>query len=123
MDIYYRRAKEEGYRVRSAYKLLQIDDKYNIFEGVQRVIDLCSAPGSWSQVVSKRPMEKGIKGTESDIRVISVDLQEMAPISGVHIMQGDITTKDTVDKMMEKFGGQKAELVICDGAPDSILAL
>ncbi len=47
-DIYYRKAKEEGYRARSAYKLLQIDEKFNIFEGVQRVIDLCAAPGSWS---------------------------------------------------------------------------
>jgi len=119
-DIYYRRAKEEGYRARSAYKLLQIDEKYDIFNGVEHVIDLCAAPGSWSQVISKRLADKGIKGTETDVRIISVDLQEMAPIPGVYIIQGDITTKETVNTILEKFKGQKAELVVCDGAPDSI---
>jgi tRNA (cytidine32/guanosine34-2'-O)-methyltransferase len=54
-DIYYRKAKEEGYRARSSYKLLQIDEEFKIFareKGIQRVIDLCAAPGSWSQVIS-----------------------------------------------------------------------
>ncbi|XP_028092307.1 putative tRNA (cytidine(32)/guanosine(34)-2'-O)-methyltransferase [Camellia sinensis] len=49
-DIYYRKAKEEGWRARSAFKLLQIDEEFNIFEGVKHVVDLCAAPGSWSQV-------------------------------------------------------------------------
>lgn len=49
-DIYYRKAKEEGWRARSAFKLLQIDEEFNIFDGVKRVVDLCAAPGSWSQV-------------------------------------------------------------------------
>ena len=88
---------------------------------MQRVIDLCAAPGSWSQVISKRLLDKGIRGTDKDVRVIAVDLQEMAPIAGVQIIQGDITTKETVAKMLDKFGGQKAELVVCDGAPDGIL--
>ncbi len=47
-DIYYRKAKEEGFRARSAYKLLQIDEEFKLFEGVERVVDLCAAPGSWS---------------------------------------------------------------------------
>jgi hypothetical protein len=49
-DIYYRKAKEEGWRARSAFKLLQIDEAFHIFDGVERVVDLCAAPGSWSQV-------------------------------------------------------------------------
>ncbi|EXB89940.1 rRNA methyltransferase 1-like protein [Morus notabilis] len=53
-DIYYRKAKEEGWRARSAFKLLQIDEEFNIFEGVKRVVDLCAAPGSWSQVLSQK---------------------------------------------------------------------
>ena len=54
-DIYYRRAKEEGWRARSAYKLLQIDEQYGLLkDGVTRVVDLCAAPGSWSQVLAKR---------------------------------------------------------------------
>ena len=53
-DIYYRRAKEEGWRARSAFKLLQIDEVFGIFDGVHRVVDLCAAPGSWSQVLSRQ---------------------------------------------------------------------
>jgi tRNA (cytidine32/guanosine34-2'-O)-methyltransferase len=49
-DIYYRLAKEMGYRARSAYKLLQLDEEFAIFAGVNRAVDLCAAPGSWSQV-------------------------------------------------------------------------
>ncbi|TKA61354.1 hypothetical protein B0A49_11572 [Cryomyces minteri] len=52
-DAYYRLAKEQGWRARSAYKLLQIDEEFNLFEGVTRVVDLCAAPGSWSQVLSR----------------------------------------------------------------------
>jgi tRNA (cytidine32/guanosine34-2'-O)-methyltransferase len=49
-DIYYRKAKEEGWRARSAFKLLQIDEVFDIFAGVRHAVDLCAAPGSWSQV-------------------------------------------------------------------------
>ncbi|ORY00153.1 FtsJ-like methyltransferase-domain-containing protein [Clohesyomyces aquaticus] len=59
-DAYYRLAKEEGWRARSAYKLLQLDEEFNLFEGVARVVDLCAAPGSWSQVLS-RVLIKGEK--------------------------------------------------------------
>ncbi|KAF1807971.1 uridine-2'-O--methyltransferase TRM7 [Eremomyces bilateralis CBS 781.70] len=52
-DIYYRLAKEQGWRARSAFKLLQLDEEFNLFEGVTRVVDLCAAPGSWSQVLSR----------------------------------------------------------------------
>ena len=53
-DVYYRLAKEEGWRARSAFKLLQINDEFQIFKDVKRVVDLCAAPGSWSQVLSKK---------------------------------------------------------------------
>ena len=117
-DIYYRKAKEEGYRARSAYKLLQINDEFNIFEGVTRAVDLCAAPGSWSQVLSNR-----LYGAEEDRgaavpRVVSVDLQEMAPIPGVGIVQGDITQTKTFEAVLAVFEGEKAELVVSDGAPD-----
>lgn len=59
-DAYYRLAKEEGWRARSAYKLLQLDEEFNLFEGITRVVDLCAAPGSWSQVLS-RVLIKGEK--------------------------------------------------------------
>src|SRR3954452_13820253 len=59
-DAYYRLAKEEGWRARSAYKLLQLDEEFDLFADVTRVVDLCAAPGSWSQVLS-RVLIKGEK--------------------------------------------------------------
>ncbi|KAL1869694.1 hypothetical protein VTK73DRAFT_3031 [Phialemonium thermophilum] len=59
-DAYYRLAKEQGWRARSAFKLLQLDEEFNLFENVTRVVDLCAAPGSWSQVLS-RVLIKGEK--------------------------------------------------------------
>lgn len=53
-DIYYRLAKEEGWRARSAFKLLQLDEEFDLFHDVTRAVDLCAAPGSWSQVLSQR---------------------------------------------------------------------
>lgn len=57
--MYYRKAKEDGYRARSAYKLLHIDELYSIFKGVERVIDICAAPGSWTQLISRRLKSMG----------------------------------------------------------------
>eukprot|EP01060_Flectonema_neradi_P013815 TRINITY_DN20539_c0_g1_i1.p1 TRINITY_DN20539_c0_g1~~TRINITY_DN20539_c0_g1_i1.p1 ORF type:complete len:287 (+),score=23.72 TRINITY_DN20539_c0_g1_i1:47-862(+) len=110
-DIYYRKAKEEGWRARSAYKLLQVDETFNVLEGVTRAVDLCAAPGSWSQVLSKR-----MEGRDG--KIVSVDLQEMAPISGVTIMQGDITEAGTANNIVSALGDQKADIVVSDGAPD-----
>ena len=128
-DVYYRKAKEEGYRARSAYKLLQIDTEMNIFEGVRRAVDLCAAPGSWSQVLSARlhgstgnkaptSTTSAAEDTDEDVRIVAVDLQEMAPIPGVDILQGDITTIETSSEVIRRLGNAKADIVVCDGAPD-----
>lgn len=58
-DIYYRKAKECGFRARSAFKLMQVDDEYSLFEGVERVVDLCAAPGSWCQVLASKLYKEG----------------------------------------------------------------
>eukprot|EP00798_Chlamydomonas_sp_ICE-L_P019256 gene19256-25888_t len=79
-DIYYRRAKEEGWRARSAFKLIQIDETFDLFKGVQH------AP--------------------------------MAPIEGVQLIQGDITSEVTAKQVISHFEGHHADLVVCDGAPD-----
>lgn len=89
-DVYYRLAKEGGWRARSAFKLLQINEQFNIFEGVKRVVDLCAAPGSWSQVLSRKLIEER-EGDTSDVKIVAVDLQAMAPLPGVIQLQGDIT--------------------------------
>ncbi len=121
-DIYYRKAKEVGFRARSAFKLLQIDDDYALFDGVNRVVDLCAAPGSWSQVLSTKLYANKEEANElmaaGKPRVVAVDLQEMAPIPGVVCHVGDITSKETAERIVDHFRGDLADLVICDGAPD-----
>lgn len=121
-DIYYRKAKEEGWRARSAFKLLQIDQEFNIFHGVKHVVDLCAAPGSWSQVLSRNlyvPAKQSSDCKEGDLPlIVAIDLQPMAPIEGVIQVQGDITNARTADVVIRHFDGCKADLVVCDGAPD-----
>ena len=63
-----------NYRARSAFKLLQIDERFDLFKNVTKVVDLCAAPGSWSQVLSKKLKDK------ENAKIVSVDLQPMAPI-------------------------------------------
>uniref|UniRef100_A0A7S1TL31 Putative tRNA (cytidine(32)/guanosine(34)-2'-O)-methyltransferase n=1 Tax=Erythrolobus australicus TaxID=1077150 RepID=A0A7S1TL31_9RHOD len=124
-DVYYRKAKQVGYRARSAFKLLQLDARFDFFRDACRVVDLCAAPGSWSQVVAQRMDELGRgaalgPGGETKDRacVVAVDLQEMAPIQGVHILQGDITQEATIERISSRFDGALADIVISDGAPD-----
>ncbi|TPX66942.1 hypothetical protein SpCBS45565_g04122 [Spizellomyces sp. 'palustris'] len=114
-DIYYRLAKEQGWRARSAFKLLQIDEEFNIFQGVNRCVDLCAAPGSWSQVLSKNLKSDDLA---SRPKIMAIDLQAMAPLPGVIQLQGDITKRSTAEQIVSYFEGQLADLVVCDGAPD-----
>ena len=119
-DVYYRSAKLLGYRARSAFKLLQLDEEYGLFAGVQRVVDLCAAPGSWSQVLARQlhgPSPIGAASEGSPV-IVAVDLQQMAPIEGVITLQGDITSHETADRIVGHFSGSRADLVVCDGAPD-----
>lgn len=113
-DIYYRKAKEEGWRARSAYKLLQIDEQFHIFDGVTKAVDLCAAPGSWSQVLSRKLYEE----SEKNVQIVAVDLQEMVPLPGVVQIKGDITKIETVEQIIKCFNDEKADIVLSDGAPD-----
>lgn len=118
-DVYYRLAKEGGWRARSAFKLLQLNEEFHLFEGVERVVDLCAAPGSWSQVLSKKLIEERVNcSNDKRAKIIAVDLQAMAPLPGVIQIQGDITNIITAKEIMSHFEGEPAELVVCDGAPD-----
>eukprot|EP00892_Ulva_mutabilis_P003734 jgi/Ulvmu1/1732/UM117_0009.1 len=118
-DIYYRKAKEEGWRARSAFKLLQIDETMHIFKGVRNVVDLCAAPGSWSQVLSRRLYLPAKKAGQQDLpKLVAVDLQPMAPVEGIIDIQGDITSETTARQIIAHFESGEADLVISDGAPD-----
>lgn len=109
-DPYFQRAKQEGYRARSAYKLLQIQEKFHIIRRGNVVVDLGAAPGSWSQVTVKLVGKKG--------RVIALDLQKIEPIPGVTCVQGDMTAPDVQARVIEIAGG-RANVVLSDAAPST----
>jgi len=107
-DPYFQKAKAEGYRARSAYKLLQIQEKFKILRAGDIVVDLGAAPGSWSQVAARIVGPKG--------RVVAIDLQEMEPIPEVTILQGDMTDLEVQDEIIETVG-RRAAVVLSDAAP------
>lgn len=182
-DVFYRKAKESGYRARSAYKLLQIDAEFNLFgdeqrdgdagesasatngdvhedeEGdgrddndhrtvdvigqskhrplvVHRAVDLCAAPGGWSQILAERMLNKAhqnnnnstknsspshddefnINNNEDIIQapppaiIVAVDLWPIEPLEGVHFIRGDITALDTARAIIQHFCGRRAEV-------------
>ena len=112
-DIYYRKAKEEGFRARSVYKLKEIHYNYNILSpSSSKFVDLCAAPGSWTQML--RILTKSNKNA----KIVSVDIQHIVPIEGVTIIKGDITRQDTIEKILSNFNDEKIDVVIFDGAPD-----
>jgi 23S rRNA (uridine2552-2'-O)-methyltransferase len=80
-DHYVRKARQEGYRSRAAYKLVELDEKHSLFKRGMTVLDLGAAPGGWSQVAVQKVMPGG--------RVIAIDILEVAPISGVTVLKGD----------------------------------
>lgn len=121
-DVYYRLAKEDGWRARSAFKLLQLDQEFTLLSGVRRVVDLCAAPGSWSQVLSRKLSSEDTgespEERQEEVKIVAVDLQAMAPLPGVTQIQGDITKVSTAQEIVRHFAGRPADLVVCDGAPD-----
>ncbi|RDW81467.1 tRNA methyltransferase TRM7 [Aspergillus mulundensis] len=177
-DAYYRLAKEQNWRARSAFKLIQIDEQFDLFEHenpekVTRVVDLCAAPGSWSQVLSRvlikgesfgrrswvekrrkeqAPLAKlnGDAPAENEdtddtdstalkprknVKIVSIDLQPMAPLQGITTLQADITHPSTIPLLLRALDPEAydsttsstphavrqphpVDLVISDGAPD-----
>ena len=105
-DIYVRKSKVDGYRARSVYKLIEIDEKFRIFKGGLLVVDIGAAPGSWSQYASK-VVKNG--------KIISVDLKEMEPIPNTIQIKGDFTDNKIQDEIKDKLGGD-AGLVMSDMA-------
>jgi 23S rRNA (uridine2552-2'-O)-methyltransferase len=105
-DTYVRQSKVDGYRARSAYKLIEIDEKFKIFKGGLTVIDIGAAPGSWSQYASK-VVRNG--------KIISIDLKEMEPIDNTFQIKGDFTEDETQQKIKEFLTG-KSDVVMSDMA-------
>ena len=105
-DIYVRQSKIDGYRARSAYKLMEIDEKFSIFKGGLSVVDIGAAPGSWSQYA-----EKKIKNG----KLISIDLKDMEPLGKSIQIQGDFTEDKIKDEILKSAKG-KVNIVMSDMA-------
>ncbi|KMV65859.1 rRNA methylase [Encephalitozoon cuniculi EcunIII-L] len=110
LDKYYSLAKEKGYRARSAFKLLQMNRKYGFLEDAHVLIDLCAAPGSWSQVAAQEmPLRR---------KIVAIDLEPIKFIGDVDTIVEDITTDECRLKLREILGTHKADVVLHDGAPN-----
>ncbi len=107
-DYFYKKAKDEGYRSRAAFKLKQINEKFKIINKGDVVVDLGAAPGGWLQVA------KEISGG----KVVGVDILPIEKIEGVETIKGDIRLDATVEKINEIIRKEGADVVICDAAPN-----
>ncbi|MBM3516797.1 MAG: RlmE family RNA methyltransferase [Alphaproteobacteria bacterium] len=110
-DPYVAAARRAGYRSRSAFKLIELDDRFHILRIGQTVVDLGAAPGGWSQVAAERTGAAAGKG-----RVVAVDRAAMVPLAGVTILERDTDAPETVDAVRLAAGGA-VDVVLSDLAP------
>jgi len=110
-EYYHLRAKEEGYASRAAFKLIQLDERFHLFEGARKVLDLGAAPGGWLQVTSEAIGGEGL--------ILGVDLQEIRDLGlpGVETLVGDVTSEDTIQEIRE-FSQGRVDVILSDMAPD-----
>lgn len=119
-DYLHQKAKEEGFRSRAAYKLIEVNEKYKIFNNRKSIVDLGSYPGGWLQVAAKYLQKDG--------RLVGIDLDDIEPFTlsekkqflekkiDCHIIKGDVCDSINIEKIKELLGG-KAELIISDMSP------
>jgi len=109
-DQYVKMAQQQGLRARAAFKLMELDDKYHLLRPGMRVVDLGSAPGSWTQVVQRALGSNG--------QIIALDILPMDPIEHVTFIQGDFTEDEPLAELETALGGLQADLVLSDMAPN-----
>lgn len=109
-DSYVQRAQKDGYRSRAAYKLLEINQKDKLFKTGMTVVDLGSAPGSWSQIAAQLVGTNGM--------VLASDILPMDALPNVHFIQGDFREDDVFNKLLDTLNGRPVDLVISDMAPN-----
>jgi 23S rRNA (uridine2552-2'-O)-methyltransferase len=109
-EHFYKRAKKEGYRARSAYKLLQIQKKFHIIKSGDIVVDLGAAPGGWSQVAHNLVQPNGL--------LVGVDLSFIKPYKDIIFIQGDMTQNETLHRILEAVDFEPVSVVLSDMAPD-----
>ena len=109
-DPYVRRAKAENYRSRSAYKLIELDERFGFLRGAKSVVDLGIAPGGWSQVIRRKAPKA---------KIVGIDLLPTDPIDGVAILQMDFMDDAAPSRLQEALGGP-ADLVLSDMAANTV---
>lgn len=109
-DVYVKKAQEDGWRSRAAYKLLEIQEKDQLIRPGMTVLDLGAAPGGWSQVAAKLAGDNGL--------VIASDILEMDPIAGVEFLQGDFREQEVYQQLLDIIKNRPVDLVISDMAPN-----
>ncbi|WP_421843645.1 23S rRNA (uridine(2552)-2'-O)-methyltransferase RlmE [Marinobacter algicola] len=109
-DVWVKKSREDGYRSRASYKLIELDNKDRLFRPGQTIVDLGAAPGGWSQVAIERVGDNGV--------VVASDILEMSPIAGVAFVQGDFTEQSVLDELLDLLGDRHADVVISDMAPN-----
>ena len=109
-DPYVKQAQKEGYRSRSSYKLIELNEKDRLIRPGMLILDLGSAPGGWSQVAGRLVGEKG--------RVLATDILPMEPLKNVDFIQGDFTEESVFNQILTALNGAKIDLVISDISPN-----
>jgi len=109
-DQYVKKAQQQGLRSRAAFKLMELNDKYRLLRKGMRVVDLGSAPGSWTQVVQRELADSG--------QIIALDVLPMDPLENVTFIQGDFTEDEPLALLEDAMNGQHADLVLSDMAPN-----
>jgi 23S rRNA (uridine2552-2'-O)-methyltransferase len=109
-DPYVKQAQKDGYRSRASYKLIQLNEKDKLIRPGTLIVDLGSAPGGWSQVAGRLAGEKG--------RVLATDILPMEPVKNVEFIQGDFTDESVLNAILDRLGGAKPDLILCDIAPN-----
>jgi 23S rRNA (uridine2552-2'-O)-methyltransferase len=109
-DPYVKQAQKDGYRSRSSYKLIELNQKDRLIRPGMLVMDLGSAPGGWSQVAAALVGDKG--------RVLATDILPMDPLGNVDFIQGDFREESVLKQILEQLHGQKPDLVLSDMLPN-----
>ena len=110
-DPYVKRAHTDGYRSRAAYKIKELDEKYQLFKPGLRVVDLGCAPGGWLQVAAKM-----VQSNEENPLIVGLDYLPMDPVPGAIILEKDFNDEDAPQAIIDALGGHKADIVLSDMA-------
>jgi 23S rRNA (uridine2552-2'-O)-methyltransferase len=109
-DPYVKQAQKDGYRSRSSYKLIQLNEKDRLIRPGMLIMDLGAAPGGWSQVAGRLVGDKG--------RVVATDILPMDPLRNVDFIQGDFTEEAVLNRLLDQLKGNKPDLIVSDISPN-----